>query len=66
MRILISLGTLVAGVVLLILGFSSSRSVAPGGNETFIGATGAQTILLIGIGALCLLYGGVSTIFNRK
>lgn len=66
MRIITSLAALIAGVVLVIFGFSASDSISSHISQAVTGAPSDKSLLLIVLGVLFLLYGGVGTIFNRK
>lgn len=66
MRFAISLLVLIAGIVFLIFGVNASRSLASGISQNLSGAPSGKGLIYIVIGVLCLLYGGVGTIFNRK
>lgn len=66
MRLVLPLSILIVGVVLLIFGLNASQSLSSGLSETFSGAPSNKSLLLILLGVVCLLYGGVGTIFNRK
>ncbi len=66
MRLFTSLMVLIAGVVFVIFGISVSQSASAGLAETTSGAPSAKSLLFIITGVLCLIYGGVGTIFNRK
>lgn len=62
MRLLPSLAALILGVVLMILGFSAGQNQAASDAATW----SVKSLVLIATGVLCLLYGGVATIFIRK
>ena len=66
MRSIVSVLVLVAGVVLLILGLNSSGALESGLGGIFDQTPSARSLAFLIIGVLCLLYGGVGTLFSRK
>lgn len=66
MRSLPSILVLSAGVVLLFLGINSSGALESGLGNIFDQTPDARSLVLLILGVLCLLYGGVATLFSRK
>jgi di/tricarboxylate transporter len=66
MRPILSVLVLVAGVVLLILGLNSSGALDGGLGQIFEQVPSPRSLAFLIIGVLCLLYGGVGTLFSRK
>lgn len=66
MRLSVSLLLLVTGVVFLIFGLNASQAGGSALGESVALAPSNRSLLLTIVGVLCLLYGGVGTIFNRN
>lgn len=66
MRPLASILVLAAGVVLLILGINSSGALESGLGNIFDQTPDTRSLVLLIVGVLCLIYGGVATLFSRK
>ncbi|MBC8009207.1 MAG: DUF3185 family protein [Burkholderiales bacterium] len=66
MRSLAFLLVLIAGVVLLILGINSSGALDRGLQDIFDQTPAPRSLPFLIIGVLCLIYGGVGSLFSRK